>query len=106
MSKLDPAFKSKWCEALRSGEYKQGKQWLRPTDDSFCCLGVAADLVHGRDAWFYDVYHVWTMDGADVHAPQSLYEAGLTAENANHLARMNDDGASFSEIADYIEKNL
>ena len=33
----------KWVEALRSGEYKQTKSYLR-TKKGFCCLGVACDL--------------------------------------------------------------
>lgn len=34
-----------WVDALRSGEYKQGKHVLRSTRDEFCCLGVACDLL-------------------------------------------------------------
>jgi hypothetical protein len=33
-----------WVAALRSGEYKQGRNRLRNEDDTFCCLGVACDL--------------------------------------------------------------
>jgi hypothetical protein len=33
----------KWVKALRSGKYKQGKNYLR-TGDRFCCLGVACEL--------------------------------------------------------------
>ena len=33
----------KWVEALRSGEYKQGRELLR-VGDHFCCLGVACDV--------------------------------------------------------------
>jgi len=40
--------KKKWLEALRSGEYKQGKRTLRRREPngewSFCCLGVLCDL--------------------------------------------------------------
>ena len=34
----------KWVDALRSGKYVQGQYRLHPTDDTFCCLGVACDL--------------------------------------------------------------
>src|SRR4051812_31133925 len=30
-------------DALRSGEYEQGRSYLRQ-DDSFCCLGVACEV--------------------------------------------------------------
>jgi hypothetical protein len=37
-------WKDKWVKALRSGEYKQGRERLR-SGNQFCCLGVLADLV-------------------------------------------------------------
>lgn len=40
--------KDRWLEALRSGEYKQGKgRLVKETDDgtfNYCCLGVLCDL--------------------------------------------------------------
>lgn len=36
--------KEKWVAALRSGEYKQGKDYLKTDDNCFCCLGVLTDL--------------------------------------------------------------
>ena len=33
----------KWIEALRSGEYRQGRRRLRQ-GDRYCCLGVLCDL--------------------------------------------------------------
>lgn len=45
---LHPEIKTKWLEALRSGEYKQGRSLLHyKTDegeDCFCCLGVLCDI--------------------------------------------------------------
>ena len=40
---MNPDIKKRWVEALRSGEYKQGKYYLKNGDD-FCCLGVLCDL--------------------------------------------------------------
>lgn len=31
-------------DALRSGEYVQGRSMLRTLDDTYCCLGVACDV--------------------------------------------------------------
>jgi hypothetical protein len=42
------AFKADWVAALRSGEYRQGKEALCKTGrtaDRFCCLGVAVNLL-------------------------------------------------------------
>lgn len=36
--------KEEWVTALRSGEYRQGKGFLRNSDDEYCCLGVLCDL--------------------------------------------------------------
>lgn len=33
-----------WVHALESGEYQQGKGFLHPTPDTYCCLGVMCDL--------------------------------------------------------------
>jgi hypothetical protein len=42
---MNPAIKAQWVEALRSGEYEQGKYRLR-NGDKFCCLGVLCDIAH------------------------------------------------------------
>jgi len=42
--KMDPVLKSKWLSALRGGEYEQGRGRLRNSDNHYCCLGVLADI--------------------------------------------------------------
>ena len=37
------ANRKKWVEALRSGEYEQGKEFLQ-CGSSFCCLGIACEV--------------------------------------------------------------
>lgn len=44
LPKLDPEKKARWLNALRSEEYKQGREQLRSPGDKFCCLGVVCDL--------------------------------------------------------------
>ena len=42
---MKPEIKKIWVEALRSGDYKQGKRYLRPGGkNEFCCLGVLCNL--------------------------------------------------------------
>jgi hypothetical protein len=42
---MKPEIKAKWVEALRSGDFKQGKGYLNNRDDnSFCCLGVLCEI--------------------------------------------------------------
>lgn len=43
--KLKHEVKEKWLKALRSGEYKQGRNTLyNPDTDQYCCLGVLCEL--------------------------------------------------------------
>jgi hypothetical protein len=40
---------TEWVAALRSGDYKQGSGYLhRVDDDSYCCLGVACEVLRKR----------------------------------------------------------
>lgn len=48
-SKMDPEIKAKWLDALRSGDYTQGRSFLAVKNEDtdqfdFCCLGVLCDL--------------------------------------------------------------
>lgn len=107
---MNADIKRKWVEALRSGEYKQGRQQLRTASDEFCCLGVLCDVVGVR--WVQDAklrgYMAETDDDeSGLWLPDGL---GLGIENLDIeegiLAKMNDGGASFSEISDYIEAHI
>jgi hypothetical protein len=115
MDKLPEEFKKKWVAALRSGEYKQGRDYLYdPFDDQYCCLGVAGAVcgvdkeVMKKACYLRDKdYQDTTND--DPIAPESypkLITLGIKDNKAHVLASMNDEGKSFSQIADYIEKNL
>lgn len=43
-TKIEPEFKKKWLEALRSGKYEQGRLFLKNLSGKYCCLGVACDI--------------------------------------------------------------
>lgn len=92
--------KDRWIAALRSGKYKQGQRRLRWFDDTFCCLGVLCDVRDGRDSWK-------EMENLECY----LNKTGNTAmiydvSQGDELAVMNDNGDSFSKIADWIEANV
>lgn len=106
------AARAKWIEALRSGKYPQAQGRLRkPLSgvEGYCCLGVACDL--------YREDHPgseWTPGGtfrASAYGPEessSLLDPvqrwlGISNLLENELIGMNDDGASFEEIAAFIE---
>ena len=110
--------KAQWLTALRSGEYAQGSQRLRRSDDTFCCLGVLCDLavkagvieepvqefnmgsyMYGsqqNSAFLPDEVANW----ADVDRFGQKYD---DPEAVRDLAKMNDDGETFEAIADVIE---
>lgn len=107
MEKLPEDFKKKWLEALRSGEYKQGKKHLVIANNNnknkyYCCLGVAGKICGLGDEHMKN-FDFLTENFANCGIPEILIgEFGEAAE----LAEMNDNGNTFEEIADYIEKEL
>jgi hypothetical protein len=107
---MNPAIKTQWLEALRSGQYIQGIRSLRHINnseknqpDKFCCLGVLCDLyaqAHPNDlGWgpqtaFYNVPFLTRFDDEDeVHKSMSYLPvrvrdwAGL--DNINPKVRVN-----------------
>ena len=107
---MNKALKAKWIAALRSGGYKQGQNFLA-ADDTFCCLGVLCDVAGlpytlndgARTYEFGEGRESAEMIRGDL---RSSIDAPACADCAATLAEMNDDGASFAEIADYIAINI
>ena len=98
--KMDPEVKAKWLEALRSGEYTQGRLTLHNRmSNEYCCLGV---LCHVQDPESLDNMPIATMRAEKV---PDKFAAGLTHVRQRHLAKMNDKYKNFNFIADYIEEN-
>lgn len=109
-SKIDPEFKIKWLEALRSGKYSQAIGWLKGLDGGFCCLGVACDI-SGEGAWNSDRgYKI--KNNLNDNADYKILPVELTTKYKIYfgvsgiLSRMNDRGESFEDIANWIEENL
>jgi hypothetical protein len=118
---MDPEKKAEWVEALRSGTYQQCTGRLRRRKvgderDGYCCLGVLCSI-SGDGAW--------EIVGSPIPSDAVSYEYRCGSESRlgglpyqiseqyniheteeKHLIDMNDGGASFSEIALYIEENL
>jgi len=120
--KMNPEVKARWVKALRSGEYGQTKEVLKDTG-GFCCLGVLCDVFakeDGRREW--RVSELSSMaDGEfglhtrDKGMPSALIGiwSGLDFSTRveidgdwKTLWQHNDDGSTFAEIADAIEKQL
>lgn len=110
----------KWVKALRSGKYRQGRGVLRTGNDSYCCLGVLCDIAGAE----------WKQEGlqsdlnGDYAAISSGHEdyccipspvvkaTGMKTTTGSYdsltdkpsLMKLNDEGSSFAQIADVIEK--
>lgn len=124
--KLDPDFKRKWVEALRSGKYLQGKSLLasQSKEDAdavnYCCLGVAGCTVGipvnqmREESEFSDIidYEVGSgnpnLENKETSFIMSVLPRELIFGNlVDKLVSLNDEqGKTFLEIADWIEENL
>lgn len=102
---LTPRRKQQWLDALRSGEYQQGRERLRAYevgDESprYCCLGVLNAVVGGLEGLS------WTSGWLRSFNDGSLVR-GLSEDDQDTLSQLNDvDGASFDQIADWIEAHI
>lgn len=123
---MNAELKAAWLEALRSDKYRHGKHRLCTiTGDGkeYCCLGVLCEVaaskgfnikssapIRNGDAP-YD-YLRFEYNGASSYAELPHYfqdDIAISEEVESNLICMNDstnDGKSFKEIADYIEKTL
>lgn len=117
VSKMDPAVKAKWLEALRSDEYAQGTFSLRSKEDEFCCLGVLCDIavkegiIPEPDPGNTDYIYGREDDAETAGLPRAVQEWSgvplLGDRGDDHsLAYLNDQGKSFAFIADIIEEEF
>lgn len=119
---MNERVKKLWIEALRSGEYQQGTNWLKSTEqgnDSYCCLGVLCELFRvetGQGEWieqdkFWFEFDVNGSNSAAVLPAPVMTWAGIGDRNpllgrTKAASNLNDTGKSFNYIADRIEKYL
>lgn len=130
---MNPAIKRKWVDALRSGEYEQGRGGLRH-HDKYCCLGVLTDLYHratgegkwmeGRNSGEYRFIGRGEVYSGAILLPEISQWAGFDVEeflsqrpmgrySNGSLLRDNDGDRAegvppktFDEIAEIIEKHF
>lgn len=131
---MNDLVKRKWAQALRSGMYDQSKHALRK-EDGFCCLGVLCDVLSGEvgGKWKHTSSHLEDLEfhtaasehpvteslpkpvqkraeldepNPQVPVPENASDEHFRDESTTTLAELNDQGYSFEEIADIIEKEL
>lgn len=114
-----------WVRRLRSGDYEQGAGQLH-LDGKFCCLGVLCEiaaevgiasrmtagsltslpetLYNGAATMPGQRIANWAgLDTSIYITPEELGRVNLPL-SMSELAHRNDDGASFAELADLIER--
>jgi len=131
--RLKPEVKVKWLEALRSGHYDQGSGWLRGEDNTFCCLGVLCDVYDkqvvangGKSEWKHSTWSSirkgfiesnftavppdevmeWATENYLQPDGKTLGPSFDYSGGDNCLTSDNDNGKSFNEIANIIEKEF
>ena len=110
-----------WVEALRSGEYKQGRGTLGGPDLGYCCLGVACVVYEQQTGEELPKTHFSDLNaiiyrGVNLHASFRVVRdwLGLTSDNGKNMVNIDDEEYSlvyanddlqltFEEIADHIE---
>ena len=116
---MNSQIKQQWVTALRSGEYTQTR-WNLQTEQGYCCLGVLCDLYAKETGTKWKVHTTeddepftyYSFDDCNSCLPDSVEKwAGLAMPNPHikeerSLAELNDNGTSFTEIAQLIEENL
>jgi hypothetical protein len=104
---MEAELKKKWLDALRSGRYRQGLNELRTKDDRYCCLGVLCDISNaGRWRKFSDsVWSYRTDKGEKTYVLPDGVDQDVYLKQTP-LVNMNDQGQSFTTIADWIEREF
>jgi hypothetical protein len=100
----------KWVEALRSGKYEQASNALR-SGNAYCCLGVACEI-SGIGEWDSDdrvSYAAYLEETGKLPARVMDWlgirdDVGGYNNGDNCLTDDNDNGRSFTQIANIIEK--
>lgn len=116
---MNKEVKKKWIKALRSGEYKKGRNSLKIIQGdkiTYCCLGVLCDL-YGKEngtKWSKNTTpYPEFLRQMSVLPKVVMNWAGLTTTTGDikykngkvsSLMNLNDNGRSFKWIASVIEK--
>lgn len=112
-----------WDTALRSGEYIQGKEFLKTTDGKYCCFGVLQMALDGKvqtygessaacavptQKWLQDHGIKFFDNGQSAKADDGvLYVAPFIPAFNRTLIGVNDDlKKTFIEIADAIAEEV
>lgn len=116
---MDAKVKKLWVNALRSRKFRKGTKCLRPTANTFCCLGVLSELALRRkvinnyeyeDGSLPDAVRDWAglsdVDPDVKFKGEKLCLSELNDGNSYANGKFIRKPLPFSRIADIIEKQL
>lgn len=107
-SRIDKITKEldEWIEALKSGNYKQGKYRLKSDDSSYCCLGVLAEVNGIKINNDNTILTKYLIKDPTNYIIKHFINTNNHEFNQTIFAQLNDkEDKSFEEIADYILEN-
>lgn len=89
-----------WIAALRNGDYRQGRMWMRTNAGCHCCLGVA-DAIGPRAGPSFGRYGGGEIEKENLEVCAWL---GIDFSQQTVFINMNDtEQIDFSQIADRAE---
>ena len=103
---MNQEIKTKWVNALRSGDYEQGQGALRNFDGQYCCLGVLCDLYDKHRMEEFGAESSWAVDTVSLNEyisvlgdrsevgvpPNAVVDwAGLSDNNPDILVDLEDE---------------
>jgi len=107
---VDSKLKLAWLKALRSKAYAAKPGLLTTSNDEYSCIGVLADLLvqSGEASWgeSYARTHGLIVLRYKGEQSGSLPYELLDQLSQSKIRKLENDGATFSQLADWIETNL
>ena len=98
-------WKRLWIKALRSGKFKQTERMLHDRK-GYCCLGVLCKVMEPNTKWKSNKEGAYLFEEEQMFPPARIMkEATLRKPSARVLAKMNDKGKTFKQIAAFISKH-
>lgn len=108
--RLPKPFAEKWIAALRSGEYKQAKGYTAIKingEKCYCVLGVAGVVAELSFDKLKNEASLLKFAGKGTPIPIELLSPSYVLTSLpGETSSMNDEGFTFSQIADWIEQNV
>jgi hypothetical protein len=104
---MKTSVKQAWTNALRSGDYKQGRHRLlvcKEDTRQYCCLGVLANIFENENDLKFDKDCTGEGLNHNCFLPSIVAQwSGVTPSQQEILADLNDKGIDFGLISRVID---